>query len=118
MRFSQETRDGVVAFHLSGQLMGGLEAEGLREAILSAIDRGVREIHIDMGEVPWVNSAGLGILIAAHLALRKAGGHLKFFHVSKRIEAILSVTRLNTVFEIQPGDGPPPGVSASPISGT
>ncbi|MBD3161538.1 MAG: anti-sigma factor antagonist, partial [Candidatus Eisenbacteria bacterium] len=100
MRFSQEREGGVLILRLEGQLMGGGEAEEVRDLLLSSIDQGTSRILLDMGEVSWVNSSGLGILIAGHLAARQRGGTMKLMNVGSRIDSILNVTRLSTIFEV------------------
>jgi anti-sigma B factor antagonist len=102
MKLVQETETDLLILRLGGQLMGGLDADALRSAILSSIEQGMRKVLIDLSEITWVNSTGLGVLITSHLAARGKGGSVKLIGVSKRIESILSVTRLNTVFEIFP----------------
>jgi anti-sigma B factor antagonist len=102
MNYTQEADSDLVVLRLSGQLMGGPDAEALRETIRTSLDRGIRNIILDMCDITWVNSAGLGILIASHLAARQSGGSLRFVNLSKRIASILSVTRLSTVFDIFP----------------
>ena len=104
MRFSPENEGDLLILRLEGQLMGGSEAEQMRETILSAIEQGTVQILLDMEGVSWINSSGLGILIAAHMAARKKGGALKLMKVSNRIESILNVTRLSTIFEVYPGE--------------
>jgi anti-sigma B factor antagonist len=100
MKFSEERGDGVLVLRLNGQLMGGPDAEAIRERILSSIRDGVKRILLDMQEVSWINSSGLGVLIASHMAARQSGGSLKLMKVTKRIESILNVTRLSTIFEV------------------
>ena len=104
MKFSPEQDGELLIMRLEGQLMGGSEAEEMREQILAAIEQGTVKILLDMEGVSWVNSSGLGILIAAHMAARKKGGALKLMNVSNRIESILNVTRLSTIFEVYPGE--------------
>jgi anti-sigma B factor antagonist len=53
-----------------------------------------------LGDVSWVNSTGLGILIASHITVTNAGGTIKLMRVSRRIDSILMVTKLNTIFEV------------------
>lgn len=102
MTFTQHTDEDVLILRPTGQLMGGPDAEELRDAIHGAFDRGVGVVLLDMAGVTWVNSAGLGTLIASHLKAREIGASLRFVNLSKRIASILSVTRLSTVFEIFP----------------
>jgi anti-sigma B factor antagonist len=98
MKMTQETHDGVLVFRLSGQLMGGPDADAVRQAVQDALDHGQRKILFDLGELTWVNSTGLGILISAHINASNLGGKVGLSRVSRRIESILAVTRLDTVF--------------------
>lgn len=100
MKLVQQVDGDLLVLRLGGQLMGGPDADALRSTILSSIQQGTEKILIDLGEVTWVNSTGLGVLITGHLAARAKGGSLKLIGVSKRIDSILSVTRLNTVFQV------------------
>jgi anti-sigma B factor antagonist len=100
MKHSQEIDGDAVTLRLSGQLMGGPDSVGFRDTLLAAIERGFAVITLDMAEVTWVNSAGLGFLINAHLAARAKGCHLRLFRVTKRIASILAITRLNSVFDV------------------
>lgn len=100
MKLVQQSEGDLLILRLGGQLMGGPDADSLRTTILASIQQGTEKILIDMGEITWVNSTGLGILITSHLAARAKGGSLKLIGVSKRIDSILAVTRLSTVFEI------------------
>jgi anti-sigma B factor antagonist len=102
MKLIQQSEGDLLVLRIGGQLMGGPDADALRATILNSIQQGTDRILIDLSEITWVNSTGLGILITSHLAARNKGGSLKLVGVSKRIESILSVTRLNTVFEIFP----------------
>jgi anti-sigma B factor antagonist len=99
MKMTRETRDDVLVLRLSGQLMGGPDADAVREAIQEALRQGGRKILFDLGELTWVNSTGLGILISAHINASNLGGKVGLARVSRRIESILAVTRLDTVFQ-------------------
>jgi anti-sigma B factor antagonist len=79
--------------------MGGPDAESVRGAIKGCLDSGNKDILIDLGDVSWINSTGLGILIASHVTVTNAGGNLKLSRVSKRISQIFMVTKLHTVFD-------------------
>lgn len=100
MKFTHHEEAGILFLRLEGQLMGGPDAEEVRELFLASIEKGTTQILLDMEEVSWVNSSGLGILIAGHLAARQKGGALKMIKVSQRIESILNVTRLSSIFEV------------------
>lgn len=100
MKIKQETVGTVFVIRLSGQLMGGPDADAVRETVLSALKEGFKSIVVDLKDVSWVNSTGLGVLISSHITVTQNGGQLRLMRVSRRIESIFTVTRLNTVFQI------------------
>ena len=99
MKVNREEKDGVVVLRLDGKLMGGPDAEQIGGAIRESVGEGKKHVLIDLAKVSWVNSTGLGILIANYTTLKREGGMLKLVNVSKRIESILMVTKLNTIFD-------------------
>jgi anti-sigma B factor antagonist len=99
LKLDSRERDGVVILDLQGKLMGGPDADTFRKAIHSLIERGVRKVVVNLHDVMWVNSTGIGILISGYTTLRKVGGDLKLLHVSDRIQSILYVTKLNMIFK-------------------
>ena len=99
MKASMRTEGDAAVIALSGQLMGGPDAEAVPQLIRENLEAGRRKIVIDIGDISWVNSTGLGILIASHLTVTNAGGCLKLSRVSHRISQIFMVTKLHTVFE-------------------
>lgn len=100
MKVRQEIVGGAAIVRLSGQLMGGPEAETVRETIQTLLEQGHRNLLVDLGEVSWVNSTGLGLLISSHLLAANHAGVLRLVGMSKRIRDILTVTRLDTVFQV------------------
>jgi anti-sigma B factor antagonist len=99
MKISRDDKNGVVVLQVAGKLMGGPDADSFQDQIKQILDGGGRKILVDLGDVSWVNSTGLGILIAGHSTVTKSGGELKLCKVSRRVESILMVTRLNMIFE-------------------
>ena len=99
MKINREEKDGILILRLEGKLMGGPDAEAIHSAIREGVEAGKKNVLVDLGKVSWVNSTGLGILIANFTTLKREGGMLKLLNVSKRIESILMVTKLNTIFE-------------------
>ncbi len=99
MKISRTDKDGVVVLQVSGKLMGGPDADAFDRELKLILGEGGRKILVDLGDVSWVNSTGLGILIAGHTQVSRAGGAMKLCQVSRRVESILMVTRLNMIFE-------------------
>jgi len=99
MKIARSDKEDVVVLQVGGKLMGGTDADIFQENLRLILDEGRRKILVDLGDVSWVNSTGLGILIAAHAQVERAGGELKLCQVSRRVESILMVTRLNMIFE-------------------
>jgi anti-sigma B factor antagonist len=79
--------------------MGGPDADVFKETIKQLIQEGYKNVLVNLAHVPWVNSTGLGILIAGYTTLKREGGILKLTHVTDRIESILMITKLGTIFE-------------------
>jgi anti-sigma B factor antagonist len=92
-------RGGVVILDVSGKLMGGPESDPLRETLRRIIEGGTRKMVVNLREVPWMNSSGLGVLLAGFIQLRKHGGELKFAGLQDRVRAILTTTKLVTMIE-------------------
>ncbi len=99
MKASKRMEGNVLVVSLSGKLMGGPDAEAVRDIIKESLESGNKNLLIDLGDVSWVNSTGLGILIASHVTVTNAGGNIKLSRVSKRINQIFMVTKLHTVFD-------------------
>jgi anti-sigma B factor antagonist len=94
--------DGKVVIALSGKIMGGPEAGQINDKINALLDEEKKKIIIDLKQVEWMNSSGLGILIGAIQTLKNNGGQLVLIHVSDRIENLLKITKLINVFSIKP----------------
>ncbi len=94
-------QNGVVIIALSGKIMGGPEAGEINEQINNFIDKGKINIIIDLKQVEWMNSSGLGILIGVITTLKNNSGKMVLTNVSERILNLLKITKLINVFEIE-----------------
>ena len=101
MNYTIVEQDDVVVLSLSGKIMGGPEASEINGKINQLIDDGKLKILIDLKEVEWMNSSGLGILIDAVTVLKNNNGTLRLVNVSDRIKNLLKITKLDTVFDIR-----------------
>jgi anti-sigma B factor antagonist len=100
MDFTTTENNGITILHLSGKIMGGPEATEINEKINQLIDSDNKKIVIDLVNVDWMNSSGLGILIGAVTVIKNSNGMLCLINVSDRIKNLLKITKLNTVFDI------------------
>ena len=99
MRLKTKDVKGVTLIELKGNVMGGPDASSLNEELHKLIDGGKKNIVVDLGDVKFMNSSGLGMLIGALTTVRNAGGQLKLARASEKIESLLIVTKLITVSE-------------------
>ncbi|MDZ7755042.1 STAS domain-containing protein [Rhodohalobacter sp.] len=99
MNYSISEKYNTVVVTLKGKVMGGPTATEYLEEIKSLIDQGKTNVVADLSKVNFMNSSGLGILITSLTSLRNAGGDLKICGASDRIESLLMVTKLITVFK-------------------
>ncbi len=87
----------VIAF--KGKLMGGPEAQEFHDTLKGYLDSGKKNIIIDMSDVKFVNSSGIGNIVRGFTTVKEAGGNLKLAGVTDKIDGLLSITKLNSVFE-------------------
>jgi len=99
MNYSVSEQDGVVVISLTGKIMGGPEATEINEKFHQLIDEKKLKIIIDLNNVEWMNSSGLGILIGAVTLLSNNQGKLRLINVSDRIQNLLKITKLSGIFE-------------------
>lgn len=99
MKLSSREQVGVVVLEPKGKIMGGPDATMLHDFLHDLIKQNKKKVVIDLSKVEWMNSTGLGILISGLTTLRNNGGELKLACVTDKIESLLTITKLITVFE-------------------
>jgi anti-sigma B factor antagonist len=99
MNFELSEQGDLVILSLFGKIMGGPEATEINDRINQFIDEKKLKIVIDLQQVEWLNSSGLGILIGAVTLLKNNKGDLRLINVSDRIQNLLKITKLETVLE-------------------
>lgn len=99
MKYKVREEGKVTVIDLSGKLMGGYDADVFRDLVHELIEKGRKKIVVNLASIKWINSTGVGILITGYTTLRKNKGDLKLLNVSKKIESVLYVTKLNLIFE-------------------
>ena len=99
MRMSEREQDGVVILEPKGKIMGGPDASAIKERLHQLIDQNKKKVVVDLGRVSWMNSSGLGILIGGLTTMRNNGGDLKLAAATQKVQNLLMITKLITIFE-------------------
>ncbi len=99
MSFNVSERYNCVVIGFKGNVMGGPDAVNLNEQLHELIEQGKKNVVVDLSKVKFMNSSGLGMLIGALTTMRKAGGDLRICNAADKIESLLIVTKLITVFK-------------------
>jgi anti-sigma B factor antagonist len=99
MTLKEKEVNGVVVLEMAGKVMGGPDANLLNEKLHQLVDQGKTKVVADLANVSWMNSSGLGILIGGLTTMRNNKGDLKLANVTERIQSLLIITKLITIFE-------------------
>jgi anti-sigma B factor antagonist len=99
MKIEERAVDGVTILDLQGKMLIGEGDELLREKINNLVENGTQKIVLNLEDVPYVDSAGLGEIVRCYTTVSRKGGTLKLLNLTKRIKDLLSITKLLTVFE-------------------
>ena len=100
LKLTRRTVDGILAFECNGRIVFGEESSLLRDEVKKAIGDGNNRIVLNLGEVTYIDSGGLGTLVGLHTTAHKAGGTIKLANLTKRVGDLLQVTKLLTIFEV------------------
>jgi anti-sigma B factor antagonist len=92
--------DDVVILDLSGRITMGEGTLILRERIQKLLQAGDRKFLLNLADVDYIDSSGLGELVSSFTAVRNSGGLLKLLNLTKRVQDLLQITKLLTVFEV------------------
>lgn len=99
MKIKTTEKYGAVILELKGNVMGGDDTKDFNDLLHKLIDEGKTRVIIDLGDVKFMNSSGLGMMIGGLTTMKKANGHYKLANVSDKIESLLIITKLITIFE-------------------
>ncbi len=99
MTITERRHDDVVILDIDGKILLGEGDVQLREAIRRLLQSGARKILLNLANVPYMDSAGLGELVRAYTTVRREGGELKLLNLTARIQDLLTITKLISVFE-------------------
>lgn len=93
--------DSVTVVDLAGRITLGEGATLLRETIRDLLAKGEPQILLNLAEVSYIDSSGLGELVSGFSLVRKSGGDLKLLHLTRKVHDLLKITKLFTVFDVQ-----------------
>jgi len=101
MKASTRQVDGVTVVDLSGRITLGEGSVVLRDMVRDLIGKGERKILLNLGDVTYIDSSGIGELVSAFTTVRNQGGELKLLKLTKKVHDLLQITKLYTVFDVK-----------------
>jgi anti-sigma B factor antagonist len=99
MNIKEKMHGDVAVVALKGNLMGEPDTTEVREKIYGLLQDDVKKVVLDLGKVKWINSSGLGSLIAAMTSVKNKGGDLRLANVTEKVESVFMITQLIKVFK-------------------
>ena len=100
MKTSSRKVDGVTIVDLSGRITLGEGSVVLRDTVKDLSSKGEKKFLLNLGDVTYIDSSGIGELLSACTSVRNAGGELKLLNLTKKVHDLLQITKLYTVFDI------------------
>jgi anti-sigma B factor antagonist len=99
VKIEERWLDSVIVLDLTGKLGAGDDVGLLKDKINSVTLQGHRQILLNLGGVPHIDSTGLGELVAAHTTVTRGGGEIKLVNLTARVQDLLAICRLSNTFE-------------------
>ena len=90
----------VTVIDVSGRITLGEGSSNVREGIREVLGKGSRKILLNLGDVSYIDSSGIGELVSAFTSVTNQGGQLKLLNLTKRVKDLLQITKLYTIFDI------------------
>lgn len=101
MKTSTRQVDGVTILDLSGRITLGEGSVQLRDAVRDLLNKGSKHILLNLADVNYIDSSGIGELVSAYTTARNQGGELKLLNLTKKVHDLLQITKLYTVFDVK-----------------
>lgn len=101
MKASTRQVDGITIVDLSGRITLGEGSVVLRDSIKDLLGKGQKKILLNLGDVSYIDSSGIGELVSAFTSVRNQGGELKLLNLTKKVHDLLQITKLYTVFDVK-----------------
>jgi anti-sigma B factor antagonist len=92
--------NGVSVVALDGRIVLGEESNSIREKLKNLVAEGKKKIVLNMANIKYIDSAGLGTLVAAHVSAKTQGASVRLCHLGRKFYEVLQITKLLTVFDV------------------
>ena len=99
LRIVERIVDGIAVLDMTGRLVLDEGDATFREHLNDLLARGQTQIVLNLKDVSYIDSAGVGVMVAKFLTVRRAGGDMKLLHLTPRSNRVMTITKLLTVFE-------------------
>jgi anti-sigma B factor antagonist len=100
LKMTNREVEGVSVVALDGRIVLGEESNALREKLKRLIAEGKKKIILNMDNIKYIDSSGLGALVAAHCSAKTQGASLRLCHLGSKFQEVMQITKLLTVFEV------------------
>ena len=103
MKMTASTRQvgGVTVVDISGRIELGEESAAVRDLVSKLLSNGHKQILLNLGDVNYIDSSGLGALVSSFTSARKQGGELKLLNLTDKVTDLMQMTKLYTVFDVK-----------------
>lgn len=101
MKVSTRQVDGIVIMDMSGRITLGEGSVTLRDSVRDVLSKGQTHILLNLGDVTYIDSSGIGELVSAFTTVKNAGGELKLLNLTRKVHDLLQITKLYTVFDVK-----------------
>lgn len=105
LNISERQAGDVTILDMDGKVTIGEGSVALRSAIRRLLGEGKKKILLNLGNVSYVDSSGIGELVSSFTAVNKEGGQLKLLNLTQKIQDLLAITKLLTVFDVYENEG-------------
>ena len=99
--FSTRQSDGITIVDLKGRITLGEGSATLRDIVHDLLSKGQKRILLNLGDVNYIDSSGIGELVSAFTAAKKQDGEVKLLNLTKKVHDLLQITKLYTVFDVK-----------------
>ncbi|HEX8815036.1 MAG TPA: STAS domain-containing protein [Terriglobales bacterium] len=101
VRITNRKAGDVAILDMNGRIIFGEETGQLREAVHKLLDAGTKKILLNLADVSYIDSTGVGELVGSLMSVRKKGGELKLMNLTQKVKDVVNVTKLYTIFDIK-----------------